>query len=158
MAEIGQQEIGHLLETLHPLREPPAPDSIMPYLVVVLLGVVLAGAAVLVLIAARRRRGRIHAAAQAELAAARGLSVPERLAVQAMVLRRVARQVGGEPTVKAQGAAWLERLDGIFATQFFTRGAGQVYGAGLYQRAAAVDDVDALDREVLRLIARVRVR
>lgn len=157
MADTGQQEIGRLLETLHPLREPPPPDSIMPYLVVVLLGVALALVGVGLLLAARRRRGRIYAAAAAQLALARTAPPEERLAAQALVLRRVARQVGGEPVVRAQGAAWLERLDGVFATQFFTRGAGRVFAEGLYQRSAAVD-VDHLEREVLRLIAQVRVR
>jgi hypothetical protein len=143
------------LDGLRPLREPPAPGSIAPHIVMGLMG--LAAGALLVwamsVILARRRRSR--RAARAELAVSRTLPPPDRLLAQAVMLRRLARDTSGADAVRLHGLAWLERLDTIFATSFFTTGAGRVFGPDLY-RPDAGPDVEALDRALAAFIETVR--
>jgi hypothetical protein len=106
----------------------------------------------------RYGRGRAGAslrrAALAELARSRGLDPEARLVAQARLLRRLGRTLGGEAESRATGADWAARLDGLFRTDFFTRGAGRVLADGLYRRQDP--DLDALDAELGRLIGRLR--
>ncbi|MDP4003918.1 DUF4381 family protein [Methylobacterium sp. NEAU K] len=124
-----------------------------------------------------RARASLRRAALAELARSRGLDPEARLVAQARLLRRLARtleeappiwrpvgrararlRTGPDPATGAAaretGAAWAGRLDGLLATDFFTRGAGRVLADGLYRRQAP--DLDALDAELGRLIVRLR--
>jgi hypothetical protein len=101
-----------------------------------------------------RSRATIRRAALAELARSRGLDPEARLLAQARLLRRLGRTLGGEAESRASGADWAARLDGLFRTDFFTRGAGRVLADGLYRRQAP--DLDALDAELGRLIGRLR--
>ena len=66
-------EVVPTLDSLHPMREPPAPESLAPYLIMAVVGIV---AAVLIVWAARTilaRRQRVRRAAAAELALSRAL-------------------------------------------------------------------------------------
>jgi hypothetical protein len=103
-----------------------------------------------------RSRATVRRAALAELARSRGLDPEARLVAQARLLRRLGRTLGGEPEASgaATGADWAARLDGLFRTDFFTRGAGRVLADGLYRRQAP--DLDALDAELGRLIGKLR--
>ncbi|GJE49461.1 hypothetical protein GOFOIKOB_2497 [Methylobacterium tardum] len=101
-----------------------------------------------------RSRATIRRAALAELTRSRGLDPEARLLAQARLLRRLGRTLGGEAESRAAGADWAARLDGLFKTDFFTRGAGRVLADGLYRRQAP--DLDALDAELGRLIGRLR--
>ncbi|GAN52045.1 hypothetical protein ABID82_000932 [Methylobacterium sp. PvP062] len=103
-----------------------------------------------------RARDTLRRAALAELARSRGLGPEARLVAQARLLRRLDRSLdrsGGAGT-GATGAAWATRLDGLFRTDFFTRGAGRVLADGLYRRQDP--DLDALDAALARLIGRLR--
>lgn len=148
-------DVSRLLETLHPMREPPLPSSIAPYLVMAGLGCLAAviGAAVWIAI---RRRADVRRSAEAALAASRMLAPAERLAAQAVLLRRLVRGLAGEEAVRKQGRAWLESLDRTFETRFFTHDAGKVFGDGIYSQRA-VPDVDALERSLSGLIAGLRL-
>ncbi|MEG9529705.1 MAG: DUF4381 domain-containing protein [Hyphomicrobiales bacterium] len=101
-----------------------------------------------------RSRATIRRAALAELTRSRGLDPEARLLAQARLLRRLGRTLGGEAESRAAGADWAARLDGLFRTDFFTRGAGRVLTDGLYRRQDP--DLDALDAELGRLIGRLR--
>ena len=101
-----------------------------------------------------RARGGIRRAALAELARSRNLDPEARLVAQARLLRRLGRTLGGETEARATGADWAARLDALFRTDFFTRGAGRVLADGLYRRQDP--DLDALDAELGRLIGRLR--
>ncbi|MCJ2071461.1 DUF4381 domain-containing protein [Methylobacterium sp. J-030] len=101
-----------------------------------------------------RSRATVRRAALAELARSRGLAPEARLLAQARLLRRLGRTLGGDAETRATGADWAARLDGLFGTTFFTRGAGRVLADGLYRRQAP--DLDALDAELGRLIGRLR--
>jgi hypothetical protein len=101
-----------------------------------------------------RARASVRRAALAELARSRGPDPEARLVAQARLLRRLGRTLGGEAESRAVGADWAARLDGLFRTDFFTRGAGRVLADGLYRRQAP--DLDALDAELGRLIGRLR--
>jgi hypothetical protein len=101
-----------------------------------------------------RSRATIRRAALAELTRSRGLDPEARLLAQARLLRRLGRTLGGEAESRAAGADWAARLDGLFRTDFFTRGAGRVLADGLYRRQDP--DLDALDAELGRLIGRLR--
>lgn len=101
-----------------------------------------------------RSRATIRRAALAELARSRGLDPEARLLAQARLLRRLGRTLAGDAETRAAGADWAARLDGLFKTDFFTRGAGRVLADGLYRRQAP--DLDALDAELGRLIGKLR--
>ncbi len=141
-----------LLELMHPMREPPQPAAVTPFLFMVGVGCLAALAAFVLYWIALRRRAGLRRSAEAALAASRALAPPDRLAAQAMVLRRLVRSTVGDRDARAQGSVWLQTLDRLFATHFFTQGEGQAFGDALYARSIAVD-VDALDRALGRLIA-----
>ena len=101
-----------------------------------------------------RARAGIRRAALAELARSRNLDPEARLVAQARLLRRLGRTLGGETEARATGADGAARLDALFRTDFFTRGAGRVLADGLYRRQDP--DLDALDAELGRLIGRLR--
>lgn len=101
-----------------------------------------------------RARAGIRRAALAELARSRNLDPEARLVAQARLLRRLGRTLGGETEARATSADWAARLDALFRTDFFTRGAGRVLADGLYRRQDP--DLDALDAELGRLIGRLR--
>ena len=101
-----------------------------------------------------RSRATIRRAALAELARSRGLDPEARLLAQARLLRRLGRTLAGDAETRATGADWAARLDGLFKTDFFTRGTGRVLADGLYRRQTP--DLDTLDAELGRLIGRLR--
>ncbi|SDN32667.1 protein of unknown function [Methylobacterium phyllostachyos] len=101
-----------------------------------------------------RTRATVRRAALAELARSRGLDPEARLLAQARLLRRLGRTLAGDAETQVTGADWAARLDELFKTDFFTRGAGRVLADGLYRRQAP--DLDALDAELGRLIGHVR--
>ncbi|WP_342108508.1 DUF4381 family protein [Methylobacterium sp. SI9] len=101
-----------------------------------------------------RARATVRRAALAELARSRGLDPEARLLTQARLLRRLGRTLAGDAETRATGADWAARLDWLFRTDFFTRGAGRVLADGLYRRQAP--DLDALDAELGRLIGKLR--
>ncbi|MBN4097761.1 MULTISPECIES: DUF4381 family protein [Methylobacterium] len=107
-----------------------------------------------------RARATLRRAALAELARSRGLDPEARLVAQARLLRRLDRSLdrSGEAEAgtgtRATGPDWAARLDGLFRTDFFTRGAGRVLADGLYRRQDP--DLEALDAELARLIGRLR--
>jgi hypothetical protein len=147
-------DTGHLLELLHPMREPPLPAPVTPFLVMVALGALAAVALAAAYLVGVRRRAGLRRAAAVALAASRGLAPGERLAAQANLLRRLVRQVGGEAEARTHGTVWLQTLDRVFATAFFTQGEGAAYGDALYAPSTA-PDVDALDRALTGLIAKL---
>lgn len=102
---------------------------------------------------AARRRASVRRAAQAELAAAAVLPPAQRRVAQARLLRRLARTLQGDAAAQAKGADWAATLDRLFATTFFTAGAGRVFAEGLYQREAP--DPGPVDAELARLFARI---
>ena len=147
-------DVAKLIEMMHPMREPPLPDSLVPALVVLALGCV-AAAVVIAIVWRARRAGGLRASAAAALAASRALDPDERLAAQAALLRRIARAVAGESAARQHGAAWLESLDGCFKTDYFSKGEGRAYGDALYAHRPAAD-VEALDRALVALLSRLR--
>src|SRR4051794_14284679 len=99
-------------------------------------------------------RAGVRRAALREFKATRELAPDARLVAQARLLRRVARTLEGEAAASERGEAWASRLDRLFATDFFSRGAGRVLVDGLYRRPAA-PDAGAIDAELARLLARI---
>ena len=65
------------------------------------------------------------------------------------------RSLVGDDAAHARGAAWLQRLDKVFETNFFTQGAGTAFGEALYRQNRDLD-VEALDRALHGFIAKVR--
>ena len=144
-----------LLESLHPFRQPPVFEAITPVVVMMILGLLTgalcAGVAMLVM----RRLRRVRRAAQIELALSRELSPVERLAAQALLLRRLVKTTTIEDGARACGDVWLERLDRTFATTYFSQGEGRAFGNALYSPETR-PDVEALDRTLSGFIAKVK--
>ena len=88
---------------------------------------------------------------------ARRLAPAERVCAHAAALRHYAAATVGSDTGRMQGPAWLNRLDQLFATDFFTRGDGMVFGEALY-RPLQGTDVDAVEAMLRRLLKRRRPR
>jgi len=100
-----------------------------------------------------RRRGSVRRAALADLAAANALPPERRRVAQAQLLRRLARTLQGDAAADAQGDAWAAALDRLFATTFFSAGAGRIFAEGLYRRGAS--EPGPVDAELARLFARI---
>lgn len=100
-----------------------------------------------------RARNTVRRSALRELAATRGLDAEARLVAQARLLRRLVRTLKGDSAADARGSDWATRLDELFATSFFTTGAGRVLADGLYRRDPA--DPAAIDAELGRLFSRI---
>jgi hypothetical protein len=83
------------------------------------------------------------------------LSGQESLLAQAKLLRRLAATLMGAEAAKLHGHAWLERLDSLLATDFFTAGAGRIFGAALYSRQAMPDTSD-IAAQLRQLIGRLK--
>ena len=82
------------------------------------------------------------------------LNPSDRLAAQSRLLRVVARSIDENLSFQTE-AEWLEKLDNIFATKFFTNGQGRVYGQSLYQKANH-PPVDNLDQELENLLSAIK--
>lgn len=149
-------DVAQLLQTLHPMREPPPPAPVMPYLAALALGAGVAALAFFALSRARRQSRALRRSTEAALAASRRLQPPERLAAQAQLLRRFVLAARGGADARLDGAAWLAALDRTFATTFFTQGDGRVFGDALYRRGSD-SGVDALDIALSRMVRRARV-
>ncbi|GJD29049.1 hypothetical protein PMNALOAF_0281 [Methylobacterium adhaesivum] len=100
-----------------------------------------------------RRRGTMRRVALRELAAANALPPESRRVAQARLLRRLARTLRGDTAASAQGPEWAATLDGLFATDFFTKGAGRTFADGLYQRDPPAPEI--IDAELVRLMQRI---
>jgi len=100
-----------------------------------------------------RQRGTVRRVAARELAAANALPPEHRRVAQAQLLRRLARTLQGDAAADAQGAAWAAALDRLFATTFFSAGAGRIFAEGLYRRGAP--EPGPVDAELARLFARI---
>ena len=147
-------DVAQLLQNLHPMREPPPPSPVAPFVAMLAAGIVLAAVGVVAWWQIRRRRAGLRRAAELALAATRDLSPPERLAAQARLLRRLVRARVGDGAARGEGEGWLATLDRAFATTFFTEGPGRAYADGLYRRGGD-SDVDQLDRSLADLIGRL---
>ena len=144
-----------LLETLHPLRQPPGPETIVPILVMLGVGVLLGLLLVACFVALRARGRRVRRSALAELASSRALNPAERLAAQALLLRRLVRTTAVDMPAHENGGAWLDRLDRTFDTTYFSRGEGRAFGESLYTPETR-PDIEALDRSLVGFIGKVR--
>ena len=141
------------LDALRPLHLPVTAEGTTVVLAMALAGLVLALLAGAWLLPRLARRHAVRRAALERLAQSRALPPPERIAAQAMLLRRLARTLGTDAS--AQGEDWLAGLDALFATQFFTAGAGRALVDAPYRRVAA-PEVAALDQALAQLFARLR--
>ena len=154
MNPVGSTEIPLTLDQLRGLHLPGGAAGAVQGEVVAAaaLGFLAALLVGLVRYARGRARMSLRRTALAELARSRGLDPESRLVAQARLLRRLGRTLGDD--AGATGTAWAARLDLLFRTDFFTRGAGRVLADGLYR--GQDPDLDALDAELGRLIGRLR--
>ena len=125
----------------------------------VVAAIALGFAAALLVGLLRLLRARMQAstrrAALRELALAHNLDPETRRVAQARLLRRVVRTLRGDEAAASRGATWARELDGTFATDFFSRGAGQALVEGLYRRPQA-SDAAVIDAELSRLFSKLR--
>ncbi len=125
------------LDALHAMRLPAPPASSL--VETVALGVAAGAFAALLLVgalalfAAWRQRSAPSRDALRKLDMATRLAPAERVCAHAAALRHYAVATAGEDTGCLQGPAWLDRLDRLFATDFFTRGDGVAFGDALYR-------------------------
>lgn len=149
------------LDALRPMRLPSAPPSSLVetiglgVAVGVLAALLLAGA--LALFAAWRRRSAPSREALSKLDRARRLAPAERVCAHAAALRHYVAATVGMDAGRLYGPDWLDRLDRSFATDYFSRGDGAVFGEALYRPLRDID-VDALEATLRRLLRRGRPR
>lgn len=139
------------LDALHGFRAPPPPGSLAAYAVMIAAGILVAVIAMGLVRARMTRRRTLRTLALAELAQARDLPPPARLAAQAALLRKLAIASGGPADGWRQGEEWLLTLDRLFSTTFFSQGAGRVFGRALYE-AREVPGIVEIDRALARLV------
>jgi hypothetical protein len=156
------------LEALRDIHMPAGGDAAVPVVAMILVGCALAVALSLGLWPMFRRWRAVRRSALGALALTRVLEPAERLAAQAVLLRRLVRTIDGDAAARLQGRAWLDHLDRQFATRFFTEGAGRAFGEALYRPLSGQDvdrdiidrgiidrDIGALDASLARLIGRI---
>jgi Domain of unknown function (DUF4381) len=80
------------------------------------------------------------------LGAVRRMPAEVQLAEQALVLRRLARTLGGEAAATLRGDAWLAALDHWFRTDYFTCGEGRCFVDDLYRRGNSCNPDATLNR------------
>lgn len=145
-----------LLDGLRPVRLPaPPPSSLIEMLVLGaacgVLGALLLLGFITLLARWRARQAPLREALLALKAAAR-LPPAERACAQARLLRRYVASVAGPTTWRERGATWLTRLDGLFSTDFFSRGGGRIFGEALYRPLgdSELGEVDGMLSRLLR--------
>ena len=89
-------------------------------------------------------------AALANLKKSRLMASPERLAAQSRLLRELIYSIDAKLSF-LQEDLWLEQLDRVFMTDYFTNGLGRIYGDDLYQKVDHIS-VDVLDRELEKIL------
>lgn len=151
-----------VLDGLRDLHWPFAGAAAGPVATMIAVGCALAIGLSAALWPVLRRWRAVRRAALAALATSRLLDPPERLAAQAMLLRRVVRTIDGDAAARLHGRDWLAHLDRLFATRFFTEGEGRSFGEALYRPLPdgdvgdVVDErIDILDAELAGLFARI---
>lgn len=148
------------LEALRPVRLPPVPEaSLVETLILgaaagILAALLLAGA--LALVARWRAHHEPRHAAMRALKAAAELPPAERAFAHAVLLRRYVASSLGDEVRAERDTQWLARLDGFFATDFFSHGDGRLYGDTLYEDLPATD-IAGIEQTLAALLKR-RVR
>lgn len=143
-------EAADALDLLRPMHAPAGLENIGALALMLVLGL---GLAVLLWPLLIRRRALRRAALQ-ELSRTMTLAGSEKRTAQARLLRLIMRKLDG-PAARTEGTEWLARLDQVFATRFFTQGAGCCFGAALYERAADQPDSE-VDAMLANLLAGLR--
>jgi len=144
-----------LLKDLRPLHMAGTISDVMPVVVMSLLGCAAALGLYFILSPRLRRRRMVRTFALNRLAGARTLPAPERLAVQAAILRSLVKALNGSKAAHARGAEWLACLDTTFSTRFFTSEQGQVFSDPLYQPSIAFD-IEAIDTALAGFFSRIK--
>lgn len=124
-----------------------AADAALAFAIGVALALLVALTARLVM---RRPPSPWETAAEA-IGAARTLDAEERALALARALSQLAADVHGAP-ISVSAPDGGRQLDECLGTTFFTNGAGATFATTLYRPGA--DDLDPVEREVLRLVAR----
>lgn len=115
------------------------------------LGLAAALVVALLLRAVASRPPSRRQAALAELAQTRRLAPAERLMAQATILKRVAAELGTDG-----GGEWPAALDRQLGSDFFSAGPGVGLRQCIYRRDTSSVDPDLIEREVARLLRRMR--
>ena len=143
-------EAAAALDLLRPMHAPAGLENAGTLALMLALGLGLA--ALLWPMLSRRRALRREALR--EFFRAQALAGNEKRTAQARLLRQIVRRLDGNAPF-AEGAQWLARLDRVFATRFFTQGAGRCFGVALYERAGGPPDGE-VDAMLAKLLAGLR--
>ena len=133
---------------------PPLTDSLT-----VLVAMSLLGGFCGILIAMLTRMGRpkkksIYLQSLERLIRSRQYPAPERIAIQAGILREIAASL--DPGAGfLRGDEWLSKLDLLFQTNFFTSGNGRIFGDELYKPVSTFT-ANSLDDELSLILARYK--
>ena len=143
-------EAAAALELLRPMHAPAGLENAGILALMLVLGLVLGLGLAALLGPMLAPAPTLRRAALRELSRAATLAGSEKRTAQARLLRQIMRKLDG-PGARAEGADWLARLDQVFATRFFTQGAGRCFGTALYERAGDQpgSEVDAMLAKLL---------
>ncbi len=133
-------DVTELLASLRDIHEPAAPSPTWPWW---LLAAILA-TGFITLLWLRRKPAPATLATQ-QIEAARDEPIDTALVRLARLLRRHTATHGrGELGEQGSGSDWLITLDETFNTQFFSSGAGQIFGDDLYRSEKSHIDLHSL--------------
>ena len=133
---------------------PPASDGAMTMITMSLLGAITATVFAIYFYHSWRNKQESFGKALARLEYSRESPAADRVVVQARVLREVVESIDPAAAL-LHGEAWLSQLDEIFITNFFSQGAGRIFGEDLY-KPVSIAVADSLDTELGHLLARLK--
>ena len=140
-----------LLSELRDIHVPSAPESMSLWLIAANIGLLI----ILVWIYLLRRNRLLEGwrrAARRDIQHAKKANTQQGLVLLAKLLRKIAI-LRNSSQGDRQGDAWLEELDTVFATQWFTQEQGRIFGTALYKNnTLSTDEFSIVGNKILQLV------
>lgn len=140
-----------LLSALRDIQEPAAPESLSLWLIAanVILIMVLA---MLYFLRKNRLQEGWRRESRREILRAKETEPQQGVVLLAKLLRKIVIHRTNNHSA-LQGDAWLNELNTLFSTQWFTEGEGRVFGTALYQKTVlSPTDLNSASNKILQLV------
>lgn len=140
-----------LLSALRDIQEPVAPESLSLWLIAanIVLIVILA---MFYFLRKNRLQERWRRESRREIQRAKNTKPQQGIVLLAKLLRKIAIHRNNNPR-DLQGDAWLNELNTLFSTRWFTEDEGRVFGTALYQKTVlSPTDLNSASNKILQLV------